>query len=603
MFEGFPYTNFHELNLDWIIKIAKDFLDQYTNIQQTITQGLEDLNTKAQQLQAALDAWYEEHSEDIENQLADALQDLNDWYTQHQGYLDQYLTDSITAFGEAADAKAAQAIASIPEDYSALSQQVLTNTGDIATIGNAISEKNYPQMLNIIPGKEILAADLSIVNHASYHITDIFPLYPLQVAECFYKAGSTAIACVVECDQYGTPTEVLATGNAANTEYKTYYMNTTGNIKYIRLCSETTYTMTANIYNNVFVNDYNVEDRMILPQFYRMDGTVTWYKNFKLDMSTTQYVMTTPIKLKLGETIFLRGAVSASIPALIRTNKYGATYEAIEAGTGQVSGYRYTAQESEEYIICQYYLTTPAFINVSSDNKNSVDTNDNRKGTVCFIFDDGLNQDFDIAPIFKQYNLRCGFALISSIINDYDKVNGYLALQKDGFDILSHSTDATPMSDPTIDPSTIRTKINSSKRTLQELGFDITGWVTPSSTLAEVFKPMVINPYDYSFTNYYGVYVPGTSETPYNTLDTARNELFRVDMYSTTDNLKAAIDETIQNAGFLVIYFHWNNVGQVYIDRLIELLEYINSKVGSYGLKCLAPNDAYKYFYTPRIDD
>ena len=113
---GFPYVNFHEMNMDWIIKIAKDFMDQYTTIQQTITQGLEDLDTKAQQLQAALDAWYDEHSQDITDQLADALQDLNNWYTQHQGYLDQYLQDSIIAFGVAANAKAAEAIATIPED-------------------------------------------------------------------------------------------------------------------------------------------------------------------------------------------------------------------------------------------------------------------------------------------------------------------------------------------------------------------------------------------------------------------------------------------------------------------------------------------------------
>ena len=122
---GFPYVNFHEMNMDWIIKIAKDFMDQYTTIQQTITQGLDDLDTKAQQLQAALDAWYDEHSQDITDQLADALQDLNNWYTQHQGYLDQYLQDSIIAFGVAANAKAAEAIATIPEDYTDLSNAVL----------------------------------------------------------------------------------------------------------------------------------------------------------------------------------------------------------------------------------------------------------------------------------------------------------------------------------------------------------------------------------------------------------------------------------------------------------------------------------------------
>ena len=121
---GFPYVNFHDLNLDWIIKIAKDFLDQYSTIQDTITQGLEDLDTKATELQGLLDAWYDEHSQDIADQLADTLEDLNAWYTEHQDFLDQYVTDSISAFNTAADTKAAAAIASIPADYSALSAGV-----------------------------------------------------------------------------------------------------------------------------------------------------------------------------------------------------------------------------------------------------------------------------------------------------------------------------------------------------------------------------------------------------------------------------------------------------------------------------------------------
>ena len=148
MFEGFPYTNFHELNLDWIIKIAKDFLDQYTNIQQTITQGLEDLDTKAEQLQALLDAWYEEHSEDIATQLEGALQDLNDWYTAHEGYLDQYVTDSIAAFGAAADAKAAETIASIPADYSTLSNDVNTLFDEITEVTRNLFDKYNPNSID-----------------------------------------------------------------------------------------------------------------------------------------------------------------------------------------------------------------------------------------------------------------------------------------------------------------------------------------------------------------------------------------------------------------------------------------------------------------------
>ena len=135
MFENFPYTDMHALNLDWIIKIAKDFLDQYTHLQELITngeeslqnlttEGIQQLQDKADTLEGLLNEWYETHSADIADQLADALADLNAWYTQHQNYLDQYLQDSITAFGTAADAKAAQTIASIPDDYTTLSNTV-----------------------------------------------------------------------------------------------------------------------------------------------------------------------------------------------------------------------------------------------------------------------------------------------------------------------------------------------------------------------------------------------------------------------------------------------------------------------------------------------
>ena len=134
--EHFPYSNFHDLNQDWIIKIVKDFLDQYTHIQDVIAQGLIDLGEKTdtglellqekyETLDGLFQAWYDEHSEDIANQLADALEDLNDWYTEHQGYLDQYLADSILAFNTNADQKAEQAIATIPSDYTELNNRVL----------------------------------------------------------------------------------------------------------------------------------------------------------------------------------------------------------------------------------------------------------------------------------------------------------------------------------------------------------------------------------------------------------------------------------------------------------------------------------------------
>ena len=135
MFENFPYTDLHNLNLDWIIKIAKDFLDQYTHIQQLIedgeqslqdltSDGLQQLQEKADNLEDLLQAWYDTHSQDIADQLADALADLNEWYTTHQNYLDDTLTSKTAFFNERADEKTAQCLASIPADYSTLGAEV-----------------------------------------------------------------------------------------------------------------------------------------------------------------------------------------------------------------------------------------------------------------------------------------------------------------------------------------------------------------------------------------------------------------------------------------------------------------------------------------------
>ena len=129
--ENFPYSNFHDLNMDWIIKIAKDFLDQYTHIQETIENGLDALDEKAETLQNLLQDWYYTHSEDIATQLADALEELNTWYNEHQDFLDNYVTQNINYFNQQAEAKGQEVIASIPEDYSSLVRMVDANSAQM----------------------------------------------------------------------------------------------------------------------------------------------------------------------------------------------------------------------------------------------------------------------------------------------------------------------------------------------------------------------------------------------------------------------------------------------------------------------------------------
>ncbi len=156
--EGFPYSNFHDLNMDWIIKIAKDFLDQYTHIQEIIEQGeidinnlteegLTELQTKYENLESLLQTWYDTHSEDIATQLAEALSDLNSWYELHEDYLNDTLEENLTAFTNRANQKANEVIESIPDDYTALAtseyniRQQLYKSGVV----NALTPINFHQ--------------------------------------------------------------------------------------------------------------------------------------------------------------------------------------------------------------------------------------------------------------------------------------------------------------------------------------------------------------------------------------------------------------------------------------------------------------------------
>lgn len=51
MFENFPYTNFHDLNMDWIIKIVKDFQGQYQTLETDIASTKEYVDGKVEEIQ------------------------------------------------------------------------------------------------------------------------------------------------------------------------------------------------------------------------------------------------------------------------------------------------------------------------------------------------------------------------------------------------------------------------------------------------------------------------------------------------------------------------------------------------------------------------
>lgn len=151
--ENFPYSNFHDLNMDWIIKIAKDFLDQYTHIQQVIADGeqslqditesgLAQLDEKADNLEQLLQEWYNTHSEDIANELADALNDIQDALNTSISSLNSTAATVLSEFYTNIAIKAAETIASIPEDYTTLSNKI-NSLGSANSVNNTDGYPGY----------------------------------------------------------------------------------------------------------------------------------------------------------------------------------------------------------------------------------------------------------------------------------------------------------------------------------------------------------------------------------------------------------------------------------------------------------------------------
>ena len=177
--ENFPYTNQHDMNMDWIIKIAKDFLDQYTTLQQTITDGMEGLENKATELENLLQEWYDTHSEDIANQLESALEDLNEWYTTHQNYLDQTLTLKIAEFNTRAEQKAVETIATIPSDYTALANEVSGVSESLDKSNESIElVANYPVVFdwNWVEGEYVITNTGAFAEYAGWRRSEYVPL-------------------------------------------------------------------------------------------------------------------------------------------------------------------------------------------------------------------------------------------------------------------------------------------------------------------------------------------------------------------------------------------------------------------------------------------
>lgn len=445
----------------------------------------------------------------------------------------------------------------------------------------------YTPHYTVLADTRISNGGVEVTGATGYTATDYIEVAPGQAVRITATASENYTAPLAA---FSKTKAFIKTVFGSGTHENAVWMNNTDEAVYIRGCSSAALSVELmTVAGNVYA---------LRNHFTKPDGT-----EVIASTAPENYVQTTPIKLNKGDTVFLYGEGSGNICTIAEVNKNGVFVKCIYPGANALVQFKYTASKDE--YVCLGFNTGSNYafrIQKAAEVKKQKLNSNRRLGTINFQFDDGAEEDADIAAVFDAYNLKCSFAILSTVSMADQAV--YLGFQERGFEILSHSTDGGTMNDPEIDPETLKTKMLTAKTILENKGFNIRGWVTPSSQMADVFKPLVKKYYDYGFTNYYGPYYADSAEKePYSTIEKSPYELFRVDLSSGLENIKTAVDRCIENSGFLTFYYHGADMNESMYSNLEGILAYITEKSTAEECVCLPASAAFDYYYHVRHED
>lgn len=171
MFHNWPWTNLHEINLDWVVKTVKEWHDKYGSVDDAIGLALQQVEQARTDSLSAIDgarqlsinAIGELQQAVMEAILAagngkvDQITAKGDEYLQSLAAMRDVLEDALQARGE-------QVLATIPSEYTELYNQVRDNTGKLFEKAPAIGEAMFAELVHFSDG----AANYPFTNLRSF---------------------------------------------------------------------------------------------------------------------------------------------------------------------------------------------------------------------------------------------------------------------------------------------------------------------------------------------------------------------------------------------------------------------------------------------------
>ena len=216
----FPYTNFHDLNMDWIIAEMIKFIKQYNTIEETLdnvtTADLQRLADKYTELEGLLTQWYNSHSDDIETELDSALSEI------------ETFTNTV--------------ISEIPQEYSELSSNITALKNNLFSIRNLLKAED----LFTVYGKCLISNGVEY-NSAGHVATDYIRLNAGDTVEYNLAGSDNSVIVFCEYTLLKAFRNTIAVGAGVSTAVTGTY--TAPADVYIRMCCRKEYPATVKINN------------------------------------------------------------------------------------------------------------------------------------------------------------------------------------------------------------------------------------------------------------------------------------------------------------------------------------------------------------------
>ena len=525
-------------------------------------------------------------------------------------------------------------------------------TNATITFGNQIDEKLMPILgsdaeVVSFPNVGYIAWSTGVVQSSGYHSTELIPVYAGDVITMSGMSGSPSTAGLAAYDENGDYLQSLSIQGSTSAERE--YIVPAG-VSFVRLCTNDSTINTAIVsvkHNPMFVKVENVT--------YSQDasdekiptlGVVKEIKNeLSVGFSYNNSILTTQ-----GYLMFINTG------NLLRHSDFDCGEEYYPVTPGQRWRCLFNAQgtagvcfynaakiylnqywqsdgaESRDFVVpenaafvrfCNRHtiVANPKFklIQEAYDDLQTLteevrelkaaQSNDKyQKGIirlypktklpcVSFQFDDSHYKDDLLVSLFESYNLTCAFAFIASTSNITNKAETYKGYQKRGFQIMNHSVDGTVFNTTNYTYETALETIRTALYRIEDAGMVCNGFVSPSSSMASEFKPILGLFQSYAFTD-------ATTSPAANGRGQDRCDLHRYSLEShTIAEIEQYIDDCITNDQIMTFYGHAANLvdggdASVFsLAKIAEVIEYCIAKRNAGTLYVGGTDDCVKYFF------